>query len=427
MRVSIHALRVVANVLLTSAVLFGAARCDEPSETPAAPNESVAPAEPAQGAPSIKDILRRWEAAVELDGAREIQFHRYVYDHAFEIERRSHGTMYFADANRAFIEFRRSALPEGAQSGKFKYDLQSDSSHTWTWDHGELCCIFDDHKLYDRIEFPPAAPVNAEGAAHAASFWFDSARLPFQLFPPGVAGIDVESYLERFEWEYVGSTENGIRLSASPREELDKGWLFRFEVLIHPRTYRTNAIRIVGPCGNRETVFVLTHWNTSHAHRALPNPPRGYLHSEGTIAWHLAGAPRLPSAKPLRWRLPVTAVVEALSEGVLIPRLHFELGRGFGDDPLLLVEGQLPRQHVDAQEHESNLGPVAAAVVVEFVGPAGVPLLHLRGADPRLARVAGPVERGGDAASARGDLHQVQVRLGAVPVGTVLCGLRARN
>ncbi len=78
--------------------------------------------------------------------------------------------------------------------------------------------------------------------------------------------------------------------------------------------------------------------------RAIPKPPRGSMHSEGMIAWHFAGAPRLPSPKPPRWRLPITAVLEALRDGLLIPRLRFESGRGFGDDPMLLIEGQLPRR-----------------------------------------------------------------------------------
>ncbi len=154
---------------------------------------------------------------MEIDGAREILFHRYVYDHVFEIERRSYGTMYFADANRGFLEIRASEVPEGSRSEKLNYALQSDSSHTWTWDHGELCVILDDRKFFDRIEIPPAAHANAEGEVHAPLFWFNSARLPLL---PGVAGVDAESYLERFEWEFVSSTESGIRLSAFPRETL---------------------------------------------------------------------------------------------------------------------------------------------------------------------------------------------------------------
>ncbi|MBT6495221.1 MAG: outer membrane lipoprotein carrier protein LolA [Planctomycetaceae bacterium] len=218
------------------------------------------PAGTSKPSTEVQRVLAKWKASASQVRTFRADFVRFKYDHIFNLERRSRGSLIYAAPNIGRIDFRPSSVNPGAVSERMgrnskHYKLESDRSRE-TW-------IFTQQKVYQvshetqQVEVF-SKPIRRTDGRKASFFeaiaiaFFDITRVRLALFATWRPFMETE-----FDWELVNQTSSRLQLKGVPRTERLKSNYSEIGVLLDARTFRVRAIKFVDPAKNTETIFSL--------------------------------------------------------------------------------------------------------------------------------------------------------------------------
>ncbi len=201
-------------------------------------------------------ILQNWELAGKHTKNLEGKHRRYIYDNVFFVHKWSEGEFYYEAPDKGRIDLEAPKnFKEGTKvngQGKWAgktFEVKKDKPERWICDGTQLVAIDEDRREYQRIPIPPESRGRN----------IENGPLPF-LF-----GITVEKIVARYHVTLNDDAAQGgqhdlgrnrIHLKVKPLWSSDAANWQEAEVMLTADTYLPQAIRLIHPGGNSETVYV---------------------------------------------------------------------------------------------------------------------------------------------------------------------------
>jgi len=218
------------------------------------------PAGDSNQSPEVQRVLEKWKASASRVRTFRAEFMRFEYDHVFNVERRSHGSLMYAAPNKWRLDVQPSEVKSDVNDGRIddsgkRYIVQPrQPPETTIWTGKKVYHVA--HKPKQIEVFPkPARKVGVRKASFSESFrnwYFDTARIQLPLFATWRPDMETE-----FDWKLVNETSSRLQLTGIPRTKQLKSQISEVGLLLDAKTYRVRAVKFVDPGKNSETVYSL--------------------------------------------------------------------------------------------------------------------------------------------------------------------------
>lgn len=209
--------------------------------------------QPERPSPQMLMLLQAWEKQTTGIDTLQGVFRRYEYDSVFMTEKRAVGRYWFGSPDKARMDFQPD--PEIVEAAKKTpgeklthqfngktYSVESEKTTSWICTGKEILEINHDLKQYSKMEIP----AKFQGQR------ITDGPMPF-LF-----GMKADSVSERYKMAFGPKHDpnSQIHIIAYPivpglRKEFQKA-----ELLLDPKTYLPQAVKLWDPSGNKETTYM---------------------------------------------------------------------------------------------------------------------------------------------------------------------------
>lgn len=210
----------------------------------------VAPERPS---PHMLLLLQTWEQKTAGIDTLQGSFRRYTYDSVFMTEKRAVGRYWFGSPDKARMDFQPdpeiakalSTAPEGKLHHEFQgktFSVEVDTARTWICTGKEILEVDHPQKQYSRMEIPQ----EYQGQR------ITDGPLPF-LF-----GMKADSVSTRYKLVFgeKHDPQSQVHIVAYPLLPQLRREFQRAELLLDPKTYMPQAVKLWDPSGNVETVYL---------------------------------------------------------------------------------------------------------------------------------------------------------------------------
>ncbi len=195
--------------------------------------------------PALRQILDDWEQHSSQIKSLHGKHTRFVYNHVFEVEKRSEGKWYLETPDKGRIDLvgippqkKEVSQKIGKESGK-PYRIEADGAQMWICSGEEIVIVNGDEKTYEVAPLPPQ--LRGTNIVNGP--------LPF-LF--GLKAIDAQ---KRYELTLLSNGEKSARIQVVPRFQTDADNYKVAEIILDKGRYLPIAVKLVDPTGNLETVY----------------------------------------------------------------------------------------------------------------------------------------------------------------------------
>lgn len=196
--------------------------------------------------PELQEILDDWEQHSSQIKSLHGKHTRFVYNHVFEIEKRSNGTWYLETPDKGRIDLvglppqkKEVSRKIGKQSRK-PYRIESDRQEMWICNGEEIVIVNGDEKTYEVAPVPP----------HLRGTNIVNGPLPF-LF--GMKAVDAQ---KRYELTLLENGKTSAKIKIVPRFQSDQDNYKWAELFLDKARYLPTAVRLLDPTENLETVYL---------------------------------------------------------------------------------------------------------------------------------------------------------------------------
>lgn len=196
--------------------------------------------------PELREILDDWEQHSSQIKSLHGKHTRFVYNHVFEVEKRSDGKWYLETPDKGRIDLvgippKKGEVSRkiGKQSGK-PYRIEPDREEIWICSGEEIVIANGEEKTYE------VAPV----PEHLRGTNIVNGPLPF-LF--GMKAIDAQ---KRYELTLLANGEKSARIQIVPRFQRDADNYRKAVIILDKARYLPTAVQLEDPTGNLETVYL---------------------------------------------------------------------------------------------------------------------------------------------------------------------------
>ncbi|WP_437186592.1 hypothetical protein SH668x_003748 [Planctomicrobium sp. SH668] len=196
--------------------------------------------------PELTKILETWEIQSAKVTRSKGEFKRIMYDQAFQVAKCSTGKYWFEGPDKGRMDFAPNKDVEGQKLKRadVEYVCQPDELRSWIC-NGEVIRDIDiAKKEYHQIQIP----TQFQGQN------ISDGPLPF-LF-----GMNSKKMQQRYLLE-LGSLHDPkklIHIVAYPKMPAEQREYRVAEVLLNPETYLPQAVQLMDPTGNKQTVYMFT-------------------------------------------------------------------------------------------------------------------------------------------------------------------------
>ncbi|HEY3965640.1 MAG TPA: M56 family metallopeptidase [Planctomycetaceae bacterium] len=221
-------------------------------------------------------VLTQWNAATAKIGHLEVEFARYVFDAASQVETRSEGILTFESPRQAGYLLLPANIG-GTVSKKIGNDrspftLQTEShEHGWIWTGQDVVHVDMKSRTYERSRFP------ADGASKTSGPEFLLAR-------PFVLGLPAAELREQFDIALIKKTASEFWLSFVPRNPEMKQTFSRAILVLDGATWLPKALKLTDDGGHVETIHTFLRFAINGAPRSEPNLDESKLADAGYSA-----------------------------------------------------------------------------------------------------------------------------------------------
>ena len=201
--------------------------------------------------PEVRKILQDWEYASGKFKKLQGEHHRWIYDFVFNLEKRTKGSFWFEspDKGRMDIEpWTSTAKPRvlGKNGKKLPggkpFKVQPGKEEQWVSNGKEISVVNVAEKTIE--VFPIPKDIQGQGITESP--------LPF-LF--GMKAKKAEVRYDLSAGPHNNPARGRIHLIAFPRLAKDARNWSRAEVMLDAKTFYPQAIKLIDPSGNSETVY----------------------------------------------------------------------------------------------------------------------------------------------------------------------------
>lgn len=208
------------------------------------PQLNAAPVRPKPMDPVLRLLLDNWgESSAQIRELRGTH-QRQVFDHVFQVEKRSVGHFYYVapDKGRIDLEPTKPAANETSKAvneKKVPYALAADRAERWICTGKEVLTINDESREYEVFPLPP--DLQGQNIINGP--------LPF-LF-----GLKAREAQQRFDMELLSNDKDTALILAQPLKPDDQANYSEARILLDKTTFLPKAVRLLDPSGNRETRY----------------------------------------------------------------------------------------------------------------------------------------------------------------------------
>ncbi|MBC7820065.1 MAG: hypothetical protein IAG10_24545 [Planctomycetaceae bacterium] len=204
--------------------------------------------------PELRQILDDWEQHSSQIKSLHGKHTRFLYNHVFEIEKRSNGKWYLETPDKGRIDLvgippKLVGIPPkkevsrkiGKQSGH-PYRIEPDQEQMWICNGDEILIgnVNGDEKTYEVAPVPP----------HLRGTNIVNGPLPF-LF--GMKAVDAQ---KRYELTLLSNDKSSVKIRIVPRFQTDRDNYKMAEIILEKARYLPTAVRLLDPTENVETVYL---------------------------------------------------------------------------------------------------------------------------------------------------------------------------
>ena len=222
--------------------------------------------------PELLKVLKDWERASGNFDKLQGDHSRWVYDFVFSVEKRTKGKFWFEAPDKGRIDmypWKSTAKPRKFDKngkrlpGGKPFKVQPGKEEQWIRDGKQISVVDANKKTID--VYPIPKEIQGKGITNSP--------LPF-LF-----GIKADKAQRRFQlsagMHHNPNPKRGrglIHLIAYPRLGSDASIWSRAEVMLDAKTFYPQAIKLVDPGGNSETVYKFDNVREPNFFENLKNP-----------------------------------------------------------------------------------------------------------------------------------------------------------
>lgn len=241
------------------------------SNPAAAPKQRPQP--PAPIDPALEKILQEWEVNTSTINTLQGKHDRFVYNKVFEEEKRCKGQFFYKAPDKGRIEFEPADINSKEVSRRLGEDgnpfrIRPGASEHWICNGQEIVQINNAEKSYEVATLPK----EFQGKDIINS------PLPF-LF-----GMKAEMAKARYKLELKSTTAEHYTLEVVPNLASDAMDYKQATVRLNRKTMLPDAVKLVDPSGNQETVYVFKELEKNRTQRGFFTerdpfafkPPTGY-------------------------------------------------------------------------------------------------------------------------------------------------------
>jgi len=291
--------------------------------------------------PTLEEVLSKWEEATSNIKTIEMRFHRWVYHHTFEVEKRSTGTFFYEAPNRGRLEIREAEASQSAVSKKKNqqgesYKFLPEQPETWIWTGTKILWIKEKNRSY-------TSWLIQDTKESSNLDWISLAVMQNMPKPqnalPAIVDGSSKDLKQNFDIKLLKITDEHIWLELLPRESAVREQFKRIRIILDSETYQTTAAQYLDPAGTTETVYSFSDLKLNS-----PKPLNDKRLKPDLNGYQGEQFPK--PVKALKPRpLPVAAVVGVVSIGGNCLRLVFQPRLCFGHYLLFFIQRQLSNEH----------------------------------------------------------------------------------
>jgi len=210
--------------------------------------------------PALLTVLNNWEQSGKQIDSLQGDHTRFVYDKVFAVEKRAEGEFYYEQPDKGRIDLKAVRIGSKDKSRKLQkngepFSLQSDNPERWVCDGTKIIQINDVEKTYEEF----VIPHQARGQN------IMNGPLPF-LF-----GMSANDAHQRYQLKLLKNTNQVVQLHVKPRWRQDAANWREAYVNLDPKTYLPQAVMMVDPSGNLETVYTFANFKINGGRIRLPS------------------------------------------------------------------------------------------------------------------------------------------------------------
>ncbi|MEW4488414.1 hypothetical protein AB1L42_10060 [Thalassoglobus sp. JC818] len=202
----------------------------------------------------MNPVLQTWEQKTAGIKSLKGQFVRYTYDYVFLTEKRAVGQYWFGAPDKARMDFHpdpqiveySKKLPAGQKlthevSGT-TFEVSADELKSWICTGEEILELDHEPKTYSKMEIP----------AEYRGQRITDGPMPF-LF-----GMKADSVKQRYAMTFgkKHSLDSQIHIVAIPMVAALRREFSRAEIMLNPKTFMPQAVKLWDPSGNQETTYI---------------------------------------------------------------------------------------------------------------------------------------------------------------------------
>lgn len=212
----------------------------------------------------VASALLDWERGLTKLGPHELRFERRVFDRVFNIEKRSAGRAWFADAAHVRVDLDAVPIASGEVSRRTDpatgapFRIERERTEFWIWNGRQVTHGTPN----DRVLWEWKLPEGAE----RRPFWMWG-EFQVENVLPMLHPIRTTDLTERFDITLDQRSSADVRLTLKPRATNDAVNAREYVVILSCETRLPKAVRVIDAPGNIETVYSVTE---RVRHRAMP-------------------------------------------------------------------------------------------------------------------------------------------------------------
>jgi len=196
--------------------------------------------------PDMVKLLQTWEKKSGEVNRSKGEFNRIIYDKIFQTAICSNGRYWFEGPDKGRMDFtpNDSVVGKEVKKRELTFTCQADQAKTWICNGEKILDIDIAKKEYNSIEIPP----------HIQGNNISDGPLPF-LF-----GMSAKKMEQRYMLTLgaLHDPQKIIHVIAYPKLASEQREYRVAEVLLDPNTYLPQAVQLLDPTGNKETVYIFS-------------------------------------------------------------------------------------------------------------------------------------------------------------------------
>ena len=219
----------------------------------------------------ILGILDHWTNAGRKIKVADIEFRKTEYDSAYRVEIRSVGRLHYEAEDKGLLSISPLPLAPETRSNRTSPDGVAYQMGTGTpallyWTGKELHRLDQINKSCETFAIPSiddSPDVRQVGSWDVVWTRLVSPRKHL----PGFIELDTDTLMGRFDWTVLVDDNQRIVLIARSRLAEEKRHYSELHIVIDPKTFMTQAVKVIDSAGSRETVYMIDKLNLNEPRR----------------------------------------------------------------------------------------------------------------------------------------------------------------